>query len=47
VLKAFMNIDVALDPQKLGWLVGVHTMFLVSTLILAYSDRRGDDDGGE
>jgi uncharacterized protein (TIGR00645 family) len=47
VLKAFMNIDVSLDPQKLGWLVGVHMMFVVSTLLLAYSDRRGDDHGGE
>ena len=47
VLKAFMYIDVSLDPQKLGWLVGVHMMFVVSTLILAYSDRRGDDHGGE
>jgi uncharacterized protein (TIGR00645 family) len=46
VLKAFMNIDTAIDPVKLGWLVGVHLAFVVSTLMLALSDRwtagRGD-----
>ena len=39
VLKAFMNIDTAIDPVKLGWLVGVHLAFVVSTLMLALSDR--------
>ncbi len=39
VLKAFMNIDAAFDAQKLGWLVGVHLVFVVSTLVLALSDR--------
>jgi len=39
VLKAFMNIDVSIDPVKLGWLVGVHLAFVVSTLMLALSDR--------
>lgn len=46
VLKAFMNIDAALDPQKLGWLVGVHLVFVVSTLVLAVSDRWGSDHEG-
>lgn len=39
VLKAFMNIDTTIDPVKLGWLVGVHLAFVVSTLMLALSDR--------
>ena len=48
VLKAFMNIDTAFDPTKLGWLVGVHVMFVVSAFMLAISDRwSGGDHGGE
>src|SRR5712672_4229630 len=47
VLKAFMNIDVAFDAQKMGWLVGVHLVFVVSALLLALSDRWGSDHGGE
>jgi uncharacterized protein (TIGR00645 family) len=39
VLKAFMNIDTTIDPVKLSWLVGVHLAFVVSTLMLALSDR--------
>jgi uncharacterized protein (TIGR00645 family) len=45
VLKAFMNIDVAFDATKMGWLVGVHLVFVVSALILALSDRWGSDRG--
>jgi len=47
VLKAFMNIDVAFDATKMGWLVGVHLVFVVSALILALSDRWGSDHGEE
>ena len=47
VLKAFMNLDAAFDAQKLGWLVGVHLVFVVSTLVLALSDRWGGDHKGE
>ena len=47
VLKAFMNIDVAFDAQKMGWLVGVHLVFVVSTLVLALSDRWGGDHRSE
>jgi uncharacterized protein (TIGR00645 family) len=43
VLKAFMNIDASFDAQKLGWLVGVHLVFVVSALVLALSDRWGSD----
>ncbi|NOJ50561.1 TIGR00645 family protein [Bradyrhizobium archetypum] len=39
VLKAFMNIDVMFDAQKLAWLVGIHLVFVLSTLLLALSDR--------
>jgi uncharacterized protein (TIGR00645 family) len=39
VLKAFMNIDSVFDPAKLGWLLGIHLLFVISTLILALSDR--------
>ena len=43
-----MNIDVVLDAQKMGWLVGVHVMFVVSAMMLALSDRwSGGDHEGE
>jgi uncharacterized protein (TIGR00645 family) len=45
VLKAFMNIDASFDAQKMGWLVGVHLVFVISTLVLALSDRWGGDHG--
>ena len=47
VLKAFMNIDTTLDASKLAWLVGVHLVFVVSTLLLALSDRWGSGHGAE
>jgi uncharacterized protein (TIGR00645 family) len=47
VLKAFMNLDATFDAQRLGWLVGVHLLFVVSTLVLALSDRWGGDHSGE
>jgi uncharacterized protein (TIGR00645 family) len=37
VLKAFMNID-HYDSAKLGWLVGIHGLFLVSLLAIALGD---------
>src|ERR1700733_6839667 len=43
VLKAFMNLDSTFDAQKMGWLVGIHIVFVVSALILALSDRWGSD----
>jgi uncharacterized protein (TIGR00645 family) len=39
VLKAFMNIDKFADTTRLGWLVGIHIVFVVSVLVLAWSDR--------
>ena len=47
VLKAFMNLDTAFDPNKLGWLVGVHLVFVISAFMLAISDRWSGDHGGE
>jgi uncharacterized protein (TIGR00645 family) len=38
VLKAFMNID-HYDTTKLGWLVGIHMVFLASMLVVALADR--------
>ena len=43
VLKAFMNLDSTFDAQRVGWLVGIHIVFVVSALILALSDRWGSD----
>jgi uncharacterized protein (TIGR00645 family) len=39
VLKAFMNIDKYGDNTKLAWLVGIHMVFVLSTLLLAIADR--------
>jgi uncharacterized protein (TIGR00645 family) len=39
VLKAFMNLDKMSDPAILGWLVGIHVVFLGSMLVLAVVDR--------
>ena len=47
VLKAFMNIDAAFDVQKMTWLVVVHLVFVVSTLVLALSDRWSGDHGSD
>lgn len=48
VLKAFMNIDSSLNSEKLAWLVGIHLVFVISTLLLALSDRVGSrGEGGD
>jgi uncharacterized protein (TIGR00645 family) len=41
VLKSFMNIDTSFDSTKLAWLVGIHLVFVVSAVLLAWSDRIG------
>jgi uncharacterized protein (TIGR00645 family) len=41
VLKAFMNLS-NFDNTKLGWLAGIHGLFLASMLIVALSDRIGE-----
>lgn len=45
VLKAFMNIDKDYDATKLSWLVTIHVVFVVSMLLLAFSDRLGNPAG--
>jgi uncharacterized protein (TIGR00645 family) len=45
VLKAFMNLDKYPDTTKLAWLVGIHMVFVVSTLLLALSDRIVESKG--
>src|SRR5689334_24243079 len=47
VLKAFMNLDAEFDPAKMGWLAGVHLVFVISTLLLALSDRWANESSGE
>jgi uncharacterized protein (TIGR00645 family) len=39
VLKAFMNIDMNLSNSKLAWLVGIHLTFVISTVLMSWSDR--------
>ena len=39
VLQAFLNIDASFDATRMTWLVAVHLVFVVSTLLLALSDR--------
>ncbi len=41
VLEAFMNIEVDFNAQKIGWQVAVLLVFVISTLVLALSDRWG------
>jgi uncharacterized protein (TIGR00645 family) len=46
VLKAFMNVEkYQSNTWTLGWLVGIHVVFVVSLLILAISDRIGNPGG--
>ena len=46
VLKAFMNIDATFDAQKLAWLAGIHLVFVVSTLLIVWSDKLGAHGNG-
>jgi len=39
VLEAFLNIDASFDETRMTWLVAVHLVFVISTLLLALSDR--------
>ena len=42
VLKAFMNIDKDFNERTLVWLVVIHVVFVVSALLLAWTDVIGD-----
>ncbi len=39
VLKAFMNLETKFNSEKLMWLVIIHVVFVLSALLLAFSDR--------
>jgi len=43
VLKAYMNLEKSLNEKTLPWLVGIHVVFVISGLILAWTDRLGDE----
>jgi uncharacterized protein (TIGR00645 family) len=43
VLKAFMNLDKIQNDRNLAWLVGIHVMFVVSGLLLAWTDRLSEE----
>lgn len=34
-----MNIDMNLSDAKLAWLVGIHVTFVISTVLMTWSDR--------
>jgi uncharacterized protein (TIGR00645 family) len=38
LLKGFMNIE-KFDPTRLGWLAGIHVVFLLSLLAVVLADR--------
>ena len=42
VLKAFMNIDKSFNERTMMWLVIVHLLFVVSGLLLAWTDSIGE-----
>ena len=46
VLKAFMNIREQFDQTILAWLVGIHLVFVVSALLLAWTDAIGGRAAG-
>jgi uncharacterized protein (TIGR00645 family) len=39
VLRAFMNIGEQIDNVRLGWLVGIHFVFVLSMLLVVWADR--------
>jgi uncharacterized protein (TIGR00645 family) len=41
VLKAFMNIDKSFNERTMMWLVIIHLVFVVSGLLLAWTDTIG------
>jgi uncharacterized protein (TIGR00645 family) len=46
LLEGFMDVAHSSD-RELGWLVGIHLAFVVSTLLLALADRLGDHSRGK
>jgi uncharacterized protein (TIGR00645 family) len=47
VLKAFMNLEKYPDTSKLGWLIGIHIVFVTSVLVLAIADRLSEGPKGK
>lgn len=39
LLKAFMNLDRGVDEKELTWLVIIHIVFVISGIVLAWTDR--------
>lgn len=39
LLKAFMNLDRGVDEKQLMWLVIIHVVFVLSGVVLAWTDR--------
>src|ERR1700753_3562607 len=46
VLEAFLNIDSSFDTTRMSWMVAVLLVFVISTLLLAISDRWTADKEG-
>jgi len=46
VLEAFLNIDASFDATRMTWMVAVLLVFVISTLLLALSDRWTTDKEG-
>lgn len=44
LLKTFMNLHPDIDTTRITWLVIIHVVFVVSSLILALSDKITDSD---
>lgn len=45
LLKAFMNVG-AVGREDLAWMVGIHLVFVVSGVLLAFMDRLAPHGGG-
>jgi uncharacterized protein (TIGR00645 family) len=43
VLKAYMNLEKSLNEKTLPWLVGIHVVFVISGLVLSWTDRISDE----
>jgi uncharacterized protein (TIGR00645 family) len=45
VLKAFMNLK-NISDRELGWLVGIHLLFIISGLLMALTDKLSGEGHG-
>ncbi|WP_172822735.1 TIGR00645 family protein [Paramagnetospirillum marisnigri] len=44
LLKAFMDVD-KLNKENLGWMVGIHMVFVISGVLLAWMDKLHEPPG--